>query len=361
MGFFRSQRQETQDQWNIMVSRKILEHMNDVSLRVENLAQRLARISSSLEETRSRAEQEGELVASLDVMVGERNHHLAALTDTLKVFEALQGLLQQTSVRFSEVQTQTEAILHIGFKIRIVALNALVESAHAGEAGKGFAVVAEEIQRLSDEVDAVAKSVVTSAEAASAGVTEEVRQLDQMIAQTRGFFEEARSAYASLLDAFHQIAAMSRQTGEAARMQHQTVDELVRQTQGEAESLSGRCSELISLVTGHRVTDVSPSEAVSLLKECNAIDVRHSEEYNDELGHVEGTSLITLSATFDQAIAHLSRDRPLLLICRSGGRSSRAAQIALSVGFERVFNLKGGMIAWNQCRLPVASRSRSRG
>jgi rhodanese-related sulfurtransferase len=40
-------------------------------------------------------------------------------------------------------------------------------------------------------------------------------------------------------------------------------------------------------------------------------------------------------------------------VCRSGGRSARAAALLASVGFRRPMNMVGGMLAWNEARLAV--------
>ena len=50
------------------------------------------------------------------------------------------------------------------------------------------------------------------------------------------------------------------------------------------------------------------------------------------------------------------RSRPLrrhVLVCRSGGRSARAATLLASMGFRHPMNMVGGMIAWNDARLAV--------
>jgi len=49
----------------------------------------------------------------------------------------------------------------------------------------------------------------------------------------------------------------------------------------------------------------------------------------------------------------VGREAPVVVVCRSGVRSSTAAAILTSLGFEDVSNLKGGMLAWNDLGLPV--------
>jgi sulfur dioxygenase len=84
------------------------------------------------------------------------------------------------------------------------------------------------------------------------------------------------------------------------------------------------------------------------------IDVRGAEEYRGELGHVAGSRLIPLGE-FSERAAELGalKDRQIVTICRVGVRSATAAAILTGLGCEHVSNLKGGMIAWNDARLPV--------
>jgi len=46
-------------------------------------------------------------------------------------------------------------------------------------------------------------------------------------------------------------------------------------------------------------------------------------------------------------LAELPRDKPLVVMCHSGGRSGRVAQYLQDFGFSNVFNLKGGIDAWS--------------
>ncbi|MDO9017301.1 MAG: rhodanese-like domain-containing protein [Myxococcales bacterium] len=82
------------------------------------------------------------------------------------------------------------------------------------------------------------------------------------------------------------------------------------------------------------------------------VDVREVGEFNNELGHVPGSGLTPL-ATLEAAAAAWDRSAPLVLICRSGGRSAKAALSLIGLGFTRVASLRGGMLAWNSMRLPV--------
>ncbi len=83
------------------------------------------------------------------------------------------------------------------------------------------------------------------------------------------------------------------------------------------------------------------------------VDVREAIEFVGELGHVPGSSLAPL-ATVDAVSESWDREAPVVLVCRSGGRSGKAALGLLARGFRNVVSLRGGMLAWNALRLPVA-------
>lgn len=98
--------------------------------------------------------------------------------------------------------------------------------------------------------------------------------------------------------------------------------------------------------------DVDPAQLYPHMKKARLIDVREPHEYVGELGHVEGAELFPL-ATVTGAARDWNRDREVVVICRSGARSAQASQSLVAMGFTRVMNLRGGMIAWNQAKLPI--------
>ena len=75
------------------------------------------------------------------------------------------------------------------------------------------------------------------------------------------------------------------------------------------------------------------------------LDVRTPSEYQE--GHIKGAKLINISApTFESQIDELDKSKKYYVYCRSGGRSSSAASFMIEKGFEQVYNLQGGIIAW---------------
>ncbi|MBC7741016.1 MAG: rhodanese-like domain-containing protein [Bdellovibrionaceae bacterium] len=100
------------------------------------------------------------------------------------------------------------------------------------------------------------------------------------------------------------------------------------------------------------VTDVPPQEVNEHQTELTLIDVRENVEYTGELGHIKGTQLVVLSS-IPQNLNSIPKEKPIVFICRSGGRSAQAASFAKQQGFDTVYNMAGGMLLWNQLQLPT--------
>jgi len=101
------------------------------------------------------------------------------------------------------------------------------------------------------------------------------------------------------------------------------------------------------------VFDIEPQELQEKLNNVKLIDVRQHDEFTGELSHIPGAELMVLD-TLPEKIAHLPKDQTVVFICRSGGRSARATAFALTNGFQSVFNLRGGMLLWNDLKLPTS-------
>lgn len=101
-------------------------------------------------------------------------------------------------------------------------------------------------------------------------------------------------------------------------------------------------------VTAANVPEVEPTWVMDAAgSNVRFVDVREPDEFSGELGHAPGSVLVPL-ATVEGAASGWDRNVPVVLICRSGGRSGKAAIALLSMGFERVASMRGGMILWNE-------------
>jgi rhodanese-related sulfurtransferase len=87
------------------------------------------------------------------------------------------------------------------------------------------------------------------------------------------------------------------------------------------------------------------------LPEVMVLDVREPAEWSGELGRIPGATLLPLGELRGR-LDTLPRDRPIIAVCRSGGRSAEAALILEQAGIARAANLNGGMIRWRGIGLP---------
>lgn len=77
--------------------------------------------------------------------------------------------------------------------------------------------------------------------------------------------------------------------------------------------------------------------------EYQLLDVRQPREY--EAGHIAGSLLIPIKE-LPERLGELDREKPLLVYCAVGGRSRAAAQLLAGRDFASVFNMTGGIKAW---------------
>lgn len=101
------------------------------------------------------------------------------------------------------------------------------------------------------------------------------------------------------------------------------------------------------------VWEIEPDALADFSGKVQLIDVREIDEREDSiLGSISGSQLIPLSQ-LTQRLGELATDIPVVTVCRSGARSSRAAVILQSEGFTNVANLAGGLIRWINEGYPI--------
>jgi len=102
------------------------------------------------------------------------------------------------------------------------------------------------------------------------------------------------------------------------------------------------------------IKEVNTSAALQLINHKNAVvlDVRESSEY--DAGHVLNAKLVPLGK-IKERIGELEKykDKPIVVVCRSGNRSGTACFILGKQGFSQAYNLAGGVLAWQKAGLPL--------
>lgn len=82
------------------------------------------------------------------------------------------------------------------------------------------------------------------------------------------------------------------------------------------------------------------------------LDVRSEDEYKS--GHMEGAIFIPVSELGDR-LNELSRDKPIIVYCKAGVRSAKAATILVENGFTQVYDMGGGITEWVDKGYPTVS------
>lgn len=81
------------------------------------------------------------------------------------------------------------------------------------------------------------------------------------------------------------------------------------------------------------------------LEDMQLVDVRTPSEYNE--GHVPNAQNIDFwGENFDAKIDELDKTKPIIVYCKSGGRSAKCASKLAAKGFEKIYDLKGGFSQW---------------
>ncbi|KVX33061.1 MBL fold metallo-hydrolase [Burkholderia ubonensis] len=91
--------------------------------------------------------------------------------------------------------------------------------------------------------------------------------------------------------------------------------------------------------------EIDPQWLEDHLNAVQVVDVREPAEFTGPLGHIPDATPIPLGELAARA-AELRRDRPIVTVCRAGGRSAQATVILRQAGFDAIANLGGGMLRW---------------
>lgn len=90
---------------------------------------------------------------------------------------------------------------------------------------------------------------------------------------------------------------------------------------------------------------INPSILETKLGDIQLVDVRTPKEYAE--GHIKGADNINIyDDNFMEQMSKLDKSKPVYVYCRSGHRSGNSAKMLKKAGFSKVYDLKGGILAW---------------
>lgn len=100
-----------------------------------------------------------------------------------------------------------------------------------------------------------------------------------------------------------------------------------------------KVSAEVKLVSAQEMQDILQQEDVQL------VDVRSREEHEAE--HIANSQNIDFgSPTFEEDVKKLDKSKPVILYCKSGKRSAECAKKLKEAGFEKIYDLDGGISKW---------------
>jgi rhodanese-related sulfurtransferase len=108
------------------------------------------------------------------------------------------------------------------------------------------------------------------------------------------------------------------------------------------------------VVQGAANSGLSTANAVQLINRERALIVDVSEEEEFAAGHVGGARNVPVGQ-LEQRLPQVAKNKtvPLILVCPSGARASRALAVAKKLGYDKAQVLAGGLKAWKDANLPV--------
>lgn len=103
---------------------------------------------------------------------------------------------------------------------------------------------------------------------------------------------------------------------------------------------------------GVQVLDVAKYEQKMTQPDVQLIDVRTPEEFAE--GHLENAINMDINGdNFDASVASLDKEKPVMVYCKAGGRSAKAAAKLKEMGFKSISDLDGGITNWNSEKKPT--------
>jgi methyl-accepting chemotaxis protein/rhodanese-related sulfurtransferase len=282
------------------------------------------------------------MTTELDSITGELGQLIRQVEEMGKVLETFDSM----RTTMNEASEKSKGITDIAFQAKLLSFNASVEAARAGEHGKGFSVVAEEVGNLAILSQQSASSIGNILQTTLKDMGSINDLVKKSVVSLDSFGHTVQDSFERLTRSIDQVKGTSNNLNNETKEASEGIRGFSGDTKSALENLIKMLSDALGEVSGNRIIDVEPAEALKKMGEFYIVDVRGQDEFFGPDGYVEGANLMPLRENLEAKLGQLNMAAPTLFICRSGGRSARGARIAQSLGFKKVYNLQGGMLEW---------------
>lgn len=296
---------------------------------VESAFSSLPNIYTSSQKTKRATKKSKEKINALSQSVDSWGSSMETLGNIQGLIEAI----HQKAVQIRDVSSEAN----------LLALNASIEAARAGEHGKGFAVVATSMRELSNKSADATVEINSAVERTRSEVEKIVNGISESVSLLSEVSIDVSESFADIEVEVDNIDKISQSSLAEAELSKDKFKLINNEVNTQLEGITRLLADVLGEVTGSKIENISVSSDFTGMK---IIDVRRPDEFTGELGHIPEADLMCLQDNFEQQISKLDKKAPHLFVCRSGGRSARAARIALGHGFTQIYNMEGGMLEY---------------
>lgn len=172
-------------------SQEGFERLNMLAEQISTIVRRTDTVKDSIEQTRDANRTGTQYIHDLQ----------NAIDDNAEVTMKIKDMVEILNMKSTAIAEITNVIKNISKQTKLLALNAMIESARAGEDGKGFAIVAQEISKLSEQTNHSVDGIEHIVEEVSSAITEArdyMQQSTQVISRTTMVSDETGKAFAKI-------------------------------------------------------------------------------------------------------------------------------------------------------------------
>lgn len=205
---------------------------------VQSQAEMCTDIQDSMDRAEAATKRMLELSHSTDQTVAEGSVVVENLKEQADNVENASNItvdvIEQLTVKVSEVQNFVGSILTISNQTNLLALNASIEAARAGEAGKGFAVVAEEIRKLSEQTKQASNNITSII----GELIDDTRHANEMIGNSAAFVRKQNELIEDTGNRFEKVKKEVRELADNIENTERIIAGILESTTTISDSIS---------------------------------------------------------------------------------------------------------------------------